>query len=154
MAVLNKTRGSSPTAYYIAERNQDASQHFRESAVFGKQSVYSELIELFDECKYPDWDGHDAFPVQETTFNNVWAVIDALPLGFPLPSFNAEPDGNITLEWYRHPRWILSISISPDKELFFAALFGNSSIKGSEIFFGDIPTTILNLIQRVNIQTV
>jgi hypothetical protein len=146
--------GSSSTANYIEGTNQNNSQHFSQSVVLGKQSAYNELIELWDECQTPDWDGYDALPIKEKTFNNAWAVIEALPLGCPLPSFGAEPDGHITLEWYRHPRWILSISVSPEGYLYYAALFGDSSVKGADTFLGKIPTTILNLIERVNIKEI
>ena len=154
MVILNRTIGASETAKYIAEIKQNKSQHFSQSITLGKQSAYNELIEIWDECKLPDWDGYNAFPIQEKTFYYTWSVIDALPLGCPLPSLGAEADGHITLEWYRHPRWILSVSVSPEGYLYYAALFGDSIIKGEETFLGDIPTTILNLIERVNIKKI
>jgi hypothetical protein len=61
----------------------------------------------------------------------------------------AEPDGHITLEWYRGPRWTLSVSVSPDGMLYYAALFGSSEVRGAEPFFGDVPDIILSLIRRV-----
>lgn len=154
MAILHKTRGYSSTANYIAEINQNNSEHFEQSVVLGKQSAYNELIELWDECKNDDWDGYDALPVQEKTFYLAFEVIDALPLGYPLPSFGAEPDGHITLEWYCHPRWILSVSVSPDGYLYYAALFGDSLIKGEETFLGDIPEIILDLVEKINIKKI
>jgi len=150
MATLNGTIGSTTTANYIEKINQ----HFSKSVVFGKQQAYNELIELWDECKTPDWDGYDALPVLEKTFQNAWAVIQALPLTCPLPTLGAEPDGHITLEWYRHPRWIFSISVSPEGYLYYAALFGEDSTNGSEFFLGEISTRILNLIEQVNIQKI
>ena len=153
MATLNRTIGSTTTANYIEKINQSNSQHFSQSVVLGKQQAYNELIELWNECKSPDWDGYDALPVLEKTFNKTWAVIEALPLTCPLPSLGAEPDGHITLEWYRHPRWIFSISVSPEGYLYYAALLGENSTNGSELFLGTISTTILNLIEQVNIQT-
>jgi hypothetical protein len=154
MVILNRTIGYSSTANYIAEINQNNSQHFSQSIVLGKQSAYNELIKLWDECKTPDWDGYEAFPIQERTFQKAWAFIDDLPLDYPLPSFGAEPDGHITLEWYRHPRWILSVSVSPEGYLYYAALFGDSDMKGAETFLGNIPKIILTLIERVNIKKI
>lgn len=150
MAISNRTMGSTTTANYIEKINQ----HFFQSVVFGKQEAYNELIELCDECKTPDWDGYDALPILEKTRQNAWAVIQALPLTCPLPTLGAEPDGHITLEWYRHPRWIFSISVSPEGYLYYAALFGENSIKGSEFFLGKISTTILNLIEQVSIRKI
>jgi len=125
-------------------------EHLDSSVSFGKQSAYNELIDIWDECQIPGWDGYDAHPVEKDTFDQAWAVVESLPITYPLPSFNAEPDGHITLEWYRHPRWILSVSVSPEGWLYYAGLFGESSPQGSEYFWGDVPKTILNLIERVN----
>ncbi len=154
MAILNKTIGYSPTANLIAEINKNNHEHLEQSVVFGKKLAYNELIELWDECKNNDWDGYDAFAVQEATFNFAWNFIDALPLGYPLPSFGAEPDGHITLEWYRHPRWIFSVSVSPEGYLYYAALFGDSIVKGEETFLGEIPTIILDLVEKINIKKI
>ncbi|MDJ0730045.1 MAG: hypothetical protein QNJ33_08635 [Crocosphaera sp.] len=154
MATSTRIIGSSDTANYLEKINQNNSRYFFESVTLGKQSAYKDLIELWDECKIKNWDGYNAFPVQEKTFKNTWYVIDALPLGCPLPSFGAEPDGHITLEWYRHPRWILSVSVSPEGYLYYAALFGDSSIKGTDTFLGNLSETILNLIERINIKKI
>lgn len=116
----------------------------------GYSSIYNNLIQLWDECKIDDWDGYDAFAVQENTFYIAWAIIDALPLGYPLPSFGAEPDGHITLEWYHNPRWILSVSISPNRYLYYVALFGDSIVKGEETFFEEIPKRILDLVDKID----
>ncbi len=75
--------------------------------------------------------------------------IHALPLGYPLPSVGAEPDGHLTLEWYRNPRWILSVSISPEGILYYAALFGTRDVQGSARFWVEIPQPILELIKEV-----
>lgn len=150
MTTSIKTIGSSDTANYIERITQDNFRYFSQLVTLGKQSAYNELIQLWNECKIQNWDGYDAFPIQEKTFKNARDVIDALPLGCPLPSFGAEPDGHITLEWYLHPRWILSVSVSPEGYLYYAALFGDNSIKGTDTFLGDISETLLILIKRVN----
>jgi hypothetical protein len=151
---LNRTMGSSPTAKDIAKIAQNNANHFSQSITLGPQSAFTELMELWDDCKTPSWDGYNAFPVEEKTVKNTWDVIKALPLGYPLPSFGAEPDGHITLEWYLNPCWILSVSVSPEGYLYYAALFGDSTINGTEYFLGYIPTKILDLIKQVNIKEI
>jgi hypothetical protein len=151
MTATIMSRGNSKTAQYLDNTNPVKEQYFRQSAAFSKQPAYNELVTVWEECKTANWDGDEAFPVREETFRNTYYFIEALPLGFPLPSVGAEPDGHLTLEWYRHPRWTLSISISPEGILYYAALFGNSDVRGSEVFFGEIPKILLNLIQRVHI---
>jgi hypothetical protein len=112
--------------------------------------IYNELIKIWEACKAPNWDGYGALPVQEATFSNACAFTQALPLGSPPASVGAEPDGHLTLEWYQHPRWTLSISMSPEGNLYYAALFGNLEPQGIEPFLGDIPNKILNLIKTAN----
>lgn len=142
-------KGNSETARYLDSTSQTKEQHFSESAAFSKQPAYNELFSVWNECKISNWDGYNAFPVKEKTLLNTYLFIKALPLGTSLPSVGIEPDGHLTLEWYRHPRWTLSISISPECKLYYAALFGESVERDSEVFAGIVPRTILDLIQRV-----
>ena len=120
------------------------------TASLSKQSAYDELAEVWEECQIPNWDGYDAVAVEKQTYSNAYFVIESLPLGTSLPSVGAEPDGHITMEWYRNPRWSLSVSVSPEGMLYYAALFGSANIRGSEPFLGDFPENILNIIQKVH----
>jgi hypothetical protein len=111
--------------------------------------AYSELDRVYSECVSRNWDGYDALPVSVDTYALAQQFLDALPPGTPLPSFGALPDGHLTAEWHRAPRWTLSVQIGPDAELNFAVLFGDRKICGSEPFFGDVPDLIVNLIRQV-----
>ena len=64
------------------------------------------------------------------------------------PSVGAEPDGQITFEWYQSQRRILSVSVSQEGDLHYAALLGYSRRYGTEPFFGEIPADILKLVHR------
>lgn len=141
--------GFSDAARFIAEAARETDEALRSSASLSKQPAYDELAEVWEDCKTPNWDGYDALPVEQETFRNAYLFIESLPLGIPLPSLGAEPDGHLALEWYRNPRWTLSVSVGPAGTLYYAALFGSSDIRGSEPFFGDVPEIILNLIRRV-----
>ena len=66
-----------------------------------------------------------------------------------MPSVGAEPDGHITFEWHRGPERTLSVSVSPDAELHFAARIGSARDYGTRPFFGEVPHRIFELIQRV-----
>lgn len=142
-------RGTTQTAQYLDRASQTIAQHFHHSIAFGKQTVYSELAMVWNECCVPGWDGYEAIAVAPRTLRNALAVIQALPVDYPMPSVGAEADGALTLEWYRHPRWLLSVSISPEGMLYYAALFGNRDVRGAEPFLGTVPQSILDLIQRV-----
>ncbi|NJO85820.1 MAG: hypothetical protein HC818_03630 [Synechococcaceae cyanobacterium RM1_1_27] len=142
-------RGVSSTADYIDKVSRNNDRYFANTAALGKQPAIEELVTTWNECKTPNWDGYSAFPVKVETLNYAYAVIQSLPLGFPLPSVGAEPDGHLTLDWYRNPHWTISVSVSPEGVLYYAALLGNSDPRGSEPFLGEIPKRLLSLIQEV-----
>lgn len=143
------SRGNSPTAAYIDQINQDNQRHFAQTAAFSKQPAIDELLTTWAECRTPNWDGYDAYPVKAEALNYAYAFIQALPLGFPLPSVSAEPDGHLALDWFRNPHWTISVSISPEGVLYYAALLGNRDPRGSESFLGEISEWLLNLIKEV-----
>ena len=119
------------------------------SATLSRQTAHDELAEVWEECRVPNWDAHGANPVEQETRQNAYAFLEALPPDYPSPSIGAEPDGHITLEWYRTTNWLLSVSVTPEGVLHYAALLGNDDPRGTCPFDGEVPDTILYLIRRV-----
>jgi hypothetical protein len=113
------------------------------------QDVFEELLKTFEECRQPNWDGYEAQPVREETYRLAHRFLASLPLSIPVPSIGAEPDGHITVEWYRSPQRTLSVSISPDGELHYAALLGAERICGTETFRARMPQVLSDLIARI-----
>jgi hypothetical protein len=111
--------------------------------------VMPELHAIAHETSEAGWDGYGALPVHNGTVEQAQSFLELLPNGIPSPSIGAEPDGQITFEWYKSSRRTLSISVSPTGELHYAALFGLSKAYGTETFYGDVPEKILELIGRV-----
>jgi len=111
--------------------------------------VFEELLKTFEECRQPNWDGYGAQSVREETYNLAHQFLTALPPSTPVPSIGAEPDGQITVEWYRSPQRTLSVSISPNGELHYAALLGAERICGTETFRARMPTVLSDLIARI-----
>lgn len=145
------SRGMSDIAGLIAKQAQEGRWKWLESYTFGEQvrASISELCQLFQDCRLPNWDGYGAAPVSADTFELANQLLEALPPGTSAPSLGAEPDGQLTLEWYCSPRRLLSVSISSEGDLHYAALLGPNRAYGTEAFFGDVPRTILDLIHRV-----
>lgn len=143
--------GMSGTAEFIAQQIREWRRQLQDSYTLGQQAKgsFNELCQIFEECSHADWDGYGAMPVAADTFRFAWGFLEALPFGMPAPSIGAEPDGHITFEWHLSPHRTLSISISPDGELHYAALVGASKHYGTEPFYGDAPETIVNLAYRV-----
>jgi hypothetical protein len=145
------TGGASDTAYFIAEQAQKGRGHLQSSHSLGlgAKSVLEDLIKVAEECRSANWDGYGAASITNETFWQAYHFLSALPFGFPTPSVGAEPDGHLTFEWHRSSRRTLSISISPEGELHYAALLGSSKAYGTEPFSGAVPKIILDLINRV-----
>lgn len=145
------SRGNSATAQFIAEQHRSGLSRLQESLVLGLygKGALNNLDQVYVECQKPGWDGYGALPVSETTHDLAHQFIDALPLGTSLPAFGAEPDGHLTMEWYRSSRRTLSVSVSPEGELHYAALSGMSKAFGTEVFYGEAPKKIVDLIHEV-----
>ena len=147
---ITHDNGDSQTAGFIRHRIADCSRQLQKSAVFGIESVIrGELAEVWEECSLPNWDGYNSLPVTWDSFHFAEQFLRSLPLGTAAPSVGAEPDGQITFDWGRAPRRRLSVSVSADGDLHYAALLGPGRTCGTEPFFGEIPPTILHLIRQV-----
>ena len=115
-----------------------------------KARTWQELNEVRLGCSVANWDGFGASPVAWTTFSHAWEFVDALPQGFPMPTPGAEPDGHITLEWYKSPRQIISVSMDPERQINFAAIWPEGKRKkGAMRFNEDAPLDLLDLIHTV-----
>jgi len=144
------SRGVSDTARFVSERALWGRRHLQDSFSLGLRGkgAFDDLSQVYEECLEPNWDGYDALPVTEEAYRLTYELLEALPLSTPLPSIGAEPDGQLTLEWYCSPRRTLSVSVSPEGELHYAALLGDSKVYGTEPFFGEAPKAIVDLIHR------
>jgi hypothetical protein len=118
-------------------------------SVLGHQAALEELWDVWDECREANWDGYDAYPVRQETYQAAYLLIESLPLGFPRPSIGAEPDGQITLEWYKSQRRCLSVSVDPDGFLHYAGLYGPNKRYGTMTFNGDEPTELISLVRDI-----
>lgn len=145
------THGASEIAWFVACEAEKGRRRLQDSYAFGMagKGVFNELFQIVKECREPNWDGYGAQPVSDTTYQLAQIFLEALPLGMPAPSIGAEPDGHLTVEWFRSPRRTLSVSISPEGDLHYAALIGSAKAYGTEPFFGEAPKAIVDFIQRV-----
>lgn len=142
--------GESPSAKFVAEQYRNGRRSLEETFTFGDSlKALAELDDVCQTCSTPNWDGYNASPVSLATCSSAFEFLCALPLGTPSPTVSAEPDGDITLEWYQSPVRILSVSVSADAKLHHALLFGASKLYGSEPFYGSVPQPILESIYRV-----
>jgi len=144
------THAASETANYISSQSKEEWRRMQETNSLGLGTMgVDELYKIVEQCNTANWDGYGAAPVARETFMHAYNFMEALPLGTTAPSVGAEPDGHLTLECYRSPRRTLSVSISPEGELHYAALLGHRKIYGTEPFWGEVPDIIMNIIRQV-----
>ena len=145
------TRASSETAQYVAAKSIEGRHRLRSSYSLGLglPAAMDELLRVANEANAPNWDGYGAEPVTAHTYLHARSFLDALPFGIPAPSIGVEPDGQVTLEWHHSRRRTLSVSVTPEGDLHYAALLGPAKAYGTEPFLGEVPQTILGLIHRV-----
>lgn len=110
--------------------------------------VVDELRQMCRQYATADWDGYQASPVSSASVTHAVRFVESLPPHFPSPSLGAEPDGQITLEWYRTPRHTLSVSVSSEGDLHYAALVGRNRHYGT-IAAGEPADAMLTLVNRV-----
>lgn len=146
-----QTTGASNVAHYIGEQVGKGLERLRMSASFGygMDVASEELSSVAEECAATGWDGYAAIPIERETIWQAERFLKALPLGMPAPAVSAEPDGHVTFEWYKSPRRVMSVSISQEGELHYAALLGSRKNYGTEPFFGKVPSEIQRLICSV-----
>jgi hypothetical protein len=148
------TGGMSDSARFVEERER---QRRDESPMVGGgvdlplSSLRNELFDAVVECSEPDWNGYNARPIKADAISDSLRLMEVIPLGIPAPSIGAEPDGDITFEWYSAPRKTLSVSVDDCGNLHYAALLGPDSVYGTEAFVGVLPKRILDLIYQVKL---
>ena len=116
---FDSTGGTSTYASFVKNQAGDAYRALQQAPSLsdGRDKVLEDLMAEAASCAEPGWNGYDAAVVARCTMENAIAFVEALPRGVPMPSVSAEPDGHLTLEWYRSPSWVLSLSISPENYL-------------------------------------
>lgn len=150
MTTFSVTPGFSNEARFVENSTQCSRRQLQGANVFGIESALrDELATVWEECRQPNWDGYQALPIDQDTLRSAYVFLESLPLGFSAPSIGAEPDGAITLEWHRSVRRTLSVSVGSTGELHYAALLGPNRVYGTEAFFGEVPSSILDLIRKV-----
>lgn len=143
------TYGCSDEAKWIAKYVGEQNRSLRRSEALGNESVLNELEAVWSECRHPNWDGYGALPVSQAAWSYTRRLLNSLPLGFPAPSIGVDPDGELTLEWHRSSRRTLSVSVSEDGYLHYAALIGTYRRCGTVPFFDELPQDLSDEIERV-----
>jgi len=146
-----QTSGMSAVAQNLDDMLRGISKHLRDSVTLdaGLHSALLELEALKAECAAPNWDGYGANALDPESHMLAKSFLENLPLGIIAPSIAADPDGQVTVEWYKSSRSLVSISFDPVGILHYASIIGSRKANGSEPFIGSIPRVILDLTHKV-----
>ncbi len=114
-----------------------------------KAEIMTTLQEVASTCNEPGWDGHGAEAVDVETVRMAERVIAAKPAALPQPDFGAEPDGEITMEWYNSTsKRCISASINKNGIISWAANNGWAK-SGKFLFIGVWPQPLITIILMV-----
>jgi hypothetical protein len=148
-AMLSMT-GASDEARYLQEAQSSLLLAWKEdSAYLNRNTAHRELADIWQQCRAENWDGCGGEALDIKTLLAAKELIDSIPAGITTPEVGIEPDGHIGLDWYRARNRVLSVSVSPDGMLYYAAIIGSRRCRGSEPFYGVMPTSLVRLIHEV-----
>ncbi len=123
----------------------------RSETLFGEKArVLSSLNLLAAECSNAGWDGGDAQPLNLAALLAAESIIRALPEGIPVPEVAAEPDGEISLDWFRSRHCLFSLSVGTSSQLAYAWLDGANRGHAVASFDGvQLPDRVIQEIQKI-----
>jgi hypothetical protein len=152
IAMPSRISGSaSKTADFVAQKIKDIRDMLEESNALGfaAKGTFQQLDEVFEECSSEGWDGEQAKPISVEVLRCARGFLSSFPFGTEAPEIGAEPDGAITLEWYRSPNKVISISINPDGWMYYAALIGTSKRHGADFSLMGVSDDLVEIISQV-----
>jgi len=138
-------------ADFVAQKMKNSRELLQESNVlsFVAKGTFQQLDEIFRDCSLDGWDSDKAKPISGEVLLCARGFLNSFPLGMEAPEVGAEPDGAITLEWYRSPNKVISISINPDGWMYYAALIGTSKRHGADFSLMGVSDDLVEIISQV-----
>lgn len=140
--------GESREARYVADKLNSVRVPLQDSRSIGVQALMDDLHALAEECTEDGWDGYGARALSHRSYTNAELFIRCLGTDARGVSFGASARGWVTMQWGPSSRWTLSLTITDDGWIHWAALFGSGRQHGTAPFMGAIPKNIADLIGR------
>lgn len=145
-------RGESADANLLGRRLEEARRHFPERSVTLGEThrlALAALRETYEEAADNNWDGYGAMAVSPLVYYRAQRFLQILPPGFPVPEVGVDPDGEISLEWYRGPRKVFSVSLAGNGRLSYAGIFGLRSTHGTDFLGDELPDAVVANLTRL-----
>ena len=113
-----------------------------------RKSLKDRAKEVFQECRAAGWDGEDAKPIRQESYEAVLRLIEQLPESVMQPEITPEPSGNLALEWRVGDSKLLSVSMAGEKLIYACVIKPGSKDHGEKSFYHELPETIQTILQR------
>ena len=138
---LSREAGQVSAAVAELVDRRESSQH-----LFGEKSAaIAQLRALGEVCSKDGWDGHHAAAVDPRAVRTAELLVRALPDHVAVPTFAAEPDGSVSVDWMPTRHRVFSLSVGCTDQLAYAWLDGTDRGHGVALFDGySVPDRILD----------
>lgn len=130
--------GVSTDSDKIGKMFRDLAEHRLGSAT-GQARIadpQSELLQLFQDCSQPNWDGEGAVPISAATLQEAQRLLEVIPQTIGVPDLIPEAMGSVAFEWYIAPGRVYVLSLSGRKRLEYAGLLGEGNETHGYWFYG------------------
>jgi hypothetical protein len=114
-----------------------------------RERLLNDLESLRIESSRQGWDGYGAEPLSIDAYDFAKTFIKALPTMSPVPELNADPDGEVSLDWTFGKRRALTVSIGPTGRCTFAWVNGQRSNRGTDWIEDEIPASIVFALRQL-----
>lgn len=95
-------------------KHRRASHKFEEKFNLSDPSIFEEIDKIYEEHKEPDWDGREAEPVNDITYESMKRLVPSLPKDLPNPCIEVYADGTLAFEWHPNIDNLISIGIQDE----------------------------------------
>lgn len=139
----------SSCSYSSFDPEQTISNRFISSQI--RDDLRDELLEIYSECKEPNWDGEGAFPVELETLKRAIEFLHCYPItSFPEPEFSVGSDGEIHVCWRMASFRNLCISVNALGRFAYSVFFNENRYDYGVCFFdGAFPETIFKILKKL-----
>lgn len=148
----NRSNAQSAPARLLLQMQEEIREHLLRSYTVrdARERLLDELDSLYFEASRRGWDGYGAEPMSIDAYDFARIFIKALPTIAPLPELNADPDGEVSLDWSFGKRRALTVSVGPTGRCTFAWVLGQRSNRGTDWIEDEIPASIAFALRQLD----
>ena len=114
-----------------------------------RESLKKETSSLLEYACNEGWDGENSVALEADTVDVARQLIDRFPSYVTRPDVAATPHGEVDFDWIIDRDVMLTVSISPSKEVVFSGLFYDARLNGREPWTGEIPKFVNCCFERL-----